>query len=91
MTEIAAALSHLRIARSHIDQGLEHLAAADRDENTDEPGFTLTCDDCGHEFDPHEATHSIVGLVPPKRNVSIVGRETVLEHNQAYFQRRVRH
>lgn len=39
---------------------------ADYDDNDDtidneSVGYTLTCEDCGHEFDPHDATHSIVG------------------------------
>lgn len=31
--------------------------------NTDdlEPGFTIVCPDCGHEFDPHDALHIVIG------------------------------
>lgn len=57
--EIDAALTHFRVAQSHLEQGIEHLTDA-RDDD-DNYGFTLTCDDCDVAFDPHDVTHSIVG------------------------------
>lgn len=57
--DINAALTHLCIARSHIEQGFEHLTAEVPDDDGVE--FTLTCEECGEEFDPWDVHRSLVG------------------------------